>query len=964
MTPFLKQVAETFYATYREEIQEIAFVFPNRRAGIFFKKYLAEIIDGPLFSPTVTTVTDLFTQLSALQPADHIYLLFTLYRHYAELYPQKESFDEFVPLGETLLNDFDDVDKYMADARQLFTNIHDLKEIDAHFGSPLTEEQVAYIRRFWKNFIPIGESDNKSHFVSLWSILYDLYERFRQDLRNDGLGYEGMIFREVAEQAGSGTIKLPYRRIVFVGLNVLNRAEEQLMNALKKSGMADFYWDDKAPTLQDEYNRAAYFLRPNAKAFPSQLSLAEDKAEPTFPRIELMGIPSAVGQAKQCEIILRELLKRQAIPSPEKALNTAIVLPDEHLLLPMLYAIPEEINPINITMGYTLANTAVAGLIDILFDLQKHIRPGGECPLFYHRNVLALLSNRYLQLSGQDEVNRLASDIRKHNKVFVSQEELGVTPLLKHIFADLKNANEACEYLLSLLVMLQSELDDADEKAENGSNNLSVIALEREFIYHYYLAVNRLKGIMQENGIEMNVATFFKLLKKLTAGIAIPFEGEPLSGLQIMGVLETRALDFENVIILSMNEGIFPVKKVAPSLIPYNLRKGFDLSTTEHQDSIYAYYFYRLINRAKNVYLLYDTRTEDMASGEVSRYVYQLKYHYRLPINEHIVGYPVMARKSRAISVPKDEYVQSQLRRYFKGGDRHLSASAINTYINCPLQFYLSYVENFQESDEVEEGIDAGVFGSIYHGVMQRIYDRMTGVVIQAEALKAAERDDKLITSFIEEAFAENYFKTKQPKPLTGQNYLVGEVIRKYVKKTLAVDRAFTPFTYLTSERLIKRVHPLGDGREIQLKGFIDRIDSTAGKMRIVDYKTGKDKTDFKSIEELFDKEKKERRKAIMQVCMYAMMVTDEDRPETAIVPAIYQVQELFSASTFDPSIKMGYSPLDDYATIDLPFRQAFNTCLQEIFDPDTPFTQSVRMGDDGPCAYCPFAVICQQSTT
>lgn len=965
MTPFLKQVAETFYATYREEIQGIAFVFPNRRAGIFFKKYLSEIIDGPLFSPTVTTVTDLFTQLSELQPADHIDLLFTLYRHYTELYPQKESFDEFVPLGETLLNDFDDVDKYMADARQLFTNIHDLKEIDAHFGSPLTEEQVAYIRRFWKNFMPIGESDNKSHFVSLWSILYELYERFRNDLRGHGLGYEGMIYRAVAEQADSD-IDLPYRQIVFVGLNVLNRAEKTLMKALKKKGIADFYWDDKAPTLQDEYNRAAYFLRPNAKEFSSQLCLDEEthaQENISWPDIELMGIPSAVGQAKQCEIILQELMKSQAIPAPQKALNTAIVLPDEHLLLPMLYAIPREIDPINITMGYTLANTTVAGLMDILADLQKHIRTGSEGALFYHRNVLSLLSNRYLQLSGQEEINNLTDDIRKHNKIFVPQNELGVTPLLKHIFVALDRADEACDYLLNLLVMLQNELDDAEASPDEENAEVSVVALEREFIYHYYLAINRLKGIMQENGVEMNVATFFKLLKKLTAGISIPFEGEPLSGLQIMGVLETRALDFENVIILSMNEGVFPVKKVASSLIPYNLRKGFELSTTEHQDSIYAYYFYRLIHRAKRVFLLYDTRTEDMASGEVSRYVYQLKYHYRQPVKEKIVGYPITAKKNNAIAIPKDEYVMSQLRRYFNGGDRYLSASAINTYINCPMQFYLSYVENFQEIDDVAEGIDAGVFGSIYHEVMQQIYDRMKGQPIQAEALKAVEHDEKFLTSCIEQAFAENYFKTPQhPKALTGQNYLVGEVIRKYVKKTLATDRALTPFTYLTSERLIKRAHRLDDGREILLKGFIDRIDMKEGKMRIVDYKTGKDKTDFKTIEELFDKEKKDRRKAIMQVFMYAMMVTDEEHPQEAIVPAIYQVQELFSPQKFDPYVKMDNTIVDNYAEHDTKFREAFNNCLQEIFDANTPFTQTVRMGDDGPCAYCPFATICLQS--
>ena len=963
MKPFLGQVAEAFYREYNRDIQNMAFVFPNRRAGIFFKKYLSDIIDGPIFSPTVTTVSDLFIQLSELQPADHIYLLFSLYRHYSDLCPQKESFDEFVPLGETLLNDFDDVDKYMVDARQLFTNIHDLKEIDSRFGSPLTEEQISYIRRFWKNFMPIGESDNKSHFITLWEILYSLYERFRNDLRNNSMGYEGMIFREVAERADTGLI-LPYQKIVFVGLNVLNRAEESLMKTLKKNGIADFYWDNNAPTLQDEYNRASYFLKPNVKEFPSLLQLEKEQGNYVYPDIELLGVPSAVGQAKQCEIILQELMKSNAIPAPQKALNTAIVLPDEHLLLPMLYAIPSTISPINITMGYTLSNTTVAGLLDILADLQKHTRPNGDETLFYHRSVLSLLSNRYLQLSGQSAINRLTDDIRKHNKIFIPQKELGVTPLLKRIFVPLKNADEVCDYLLDLLAMLQEELNvDTTDNPDENSPEISVIALEREFIYHYYLSINRLKGIMQENRIEMNVVTFFKLLKKLTAGISIPFEGEPLSGLQIMGVLETRALDFENGIILSMNEGVFPVKKVASSLIPYNLRKGFDLSTTEHQDSIYAYYFYRLIHRAKRVFLLYDTRTEDMASGEVSRYVYQMKYHYRLPIEEKMIGYPIMAKKIRDIVVPKDKYVMSQLLRYHKGGDRYLSASAINTYITCPLQFYLSYVEKFQEIDDVSEGVDAGVFGSIYHSVMQQIYDRMTGSPIQAESLKAIEKDDKQITAFIEQAFAENYFKTPQkPKALTGQNYLVGEVIRKYVKKTLEIDRALTPFTYLTSEREIKQSHAIDTDREILLKGFIDRMDMKDGKIRIVDYKTGKDKIDFRNIEELFDKEKKDRRKAIMQVLMYAMMVTDEDHLSNPIAPAIYRVQELFSPQKFRVDIKMGFSSLDDYAQVDQEFRKEFDKCLQEIFNPDMPFVQSAHIGEDGPCSYCAFASICLQS--
>lgn len=976
MKPFLWQVAEAFYKQYAKDIRDIAFIFPNRRAGVFFKKYLSEIASEPIIAPTILTITDLFANLGALQPADRITLLFTLYRHYIELTGKVESFDDFVSLGETILNDFDDVDKYMVDTRQLFTNIKDLKEIDQHFGSPLTDEQVAYIRRFWKNFMPTtgatsAESDSKQHFSSLWEKMYDLYNNFGADLRKQGLGYEGMIFRAVAEKYANGIEEdLPYKQIVFVGLNVLNTAEKSLMKSLRDSGIADFYWDNAAPTLEDKYNRASHFLSENVKDFPSKLVLEKETEEYEYPEINVLGVPSAVGQAKQCERILQQLLDQKII-SPQIALNTAIVLPDEHLLMPTLYAIPEQINPINITMGYTLSNTTVAGLMDILADLQKHIRKSKDGYLFYHKNVTALLTNRYLQLSGQVAVNKLINDIRSHNKIFIPINELHINELSKTIFTPLERVNEACEYLLQILVALQEELNRI-EPASNDDNDrkLTPIALEREFLFHYYLAVNRLNEIIRTNKIEMSVATYFKLLKKLTAGISIPFEGEPLSGLQIMGVLETRALDFENVIILSMNEGVFPVKKVAKSLIPYNLRKGFDLSTNEHQDSIYAYYFYRLIYRARRLFLLYDTRTEDMATGEVSRYVYQLKYHYRVPINRQIAGYRITPADTSEIVIPKDKYVMQQLNRYLEGGDRDLSASAINTYINCPMQFYLCHVEKYQESDDVAESIDAGIFGSIYHGVMQQIYDRFKGKSVQSAALEEIGKDDKLLTTYIEKAFAKNYLQTDTPQRLTGQNHLVGEVIRKYVKKTLEIDRTITPFVYKDSEMKLQLLYPIDNGEKVRLKGFIDRLDITKdGKMRVVDYKTGNDELRFGDMSELFDKGKNKRAKAIMQVLMYMMMLKDDKRvePTTTLIPAIYKVQNLFKPEHFDTQIlksdiKNIITPVVFNPEIEAEFRSEFNKCLNEIFNPEIPFTQSPKKGEDkGPCEYCPMASICKQ---
>ena len=966
MKPFLYLIAQAFYKKYDKEIQNIAFVFPNRRAGIFFQKYLAEVAGHPLFSPPIMTISDLFTRLTPYLPADRIQMLFILYRHYIALSNSDESFDNFVFWGEMLLNDFDDIDKYVVNAKELFTNIQDLKEIENRFSDILTENQIEFIRRFWDHFIPAMESEKKMQFIALWEILYPLYKALRNELKNKGLAYEGMIFREVAEKAKKrDELILPYKQVVFVGLNVLSSSEEMLMHRLKELDIADFYWDYSAPTLQDEYNKATFFLSRNRKAFPSKLPLEIDLQEEIFPEIELIGIPSAVGQAKQTQEILKELILSGAISEPSKAINTAIVLPDEHLLLPMLYSVPEAIDPINVTMGYTLSNTPVAGLMESIFDLQKHFRIVHGEAQFYHRKVLSLLSHRYILSSGTSAINRLSREIKQFNKVFVPASELGKTELLKILFVDLETANQAADYVIAILEYLQHGIENkAENDTEESEHAISLSALEKEFLYHYYITVKRLKEVIKDEQIQMNVSTFFRLLGKMAGSISIPFRGEPLSGLQIMGVLETRALDFENLIILSMNEGIFPMTKAASTFIPHNLRKGFGLSTLEHQDSIYAYYFYRMIHRAKKLFLLYDTRTEGLQTGEMSRYIYQLKYHYQIPIREKVMNYDITVKENTTIQIQKNEFVQKQLNRFLSGGDRALSASAINTYIDCPLKFYLSYVEKISPEEEVSESVEASTFGSIYHGVMELIYNRMQGKLVTGDLLENIQKDNALLTSLIEKMFAKHYFQTSQIRPLTGQNYLTGEIIRKYVKQTLTTDRKYTPFIYVHSEFPVDIQYRFDGIRQVRIKGSIDRIDEKDGITRIIDYKTGKGETLFRDIRDLFDPQKKDRPKAVMQVFMYAMIYYKEICP-TSIQPGIYLLRELFKTQ-FDWSIahetkesgKRIQRPVTDFSIYDTEFTEAFNKCIQEIFNTENPFIQTENTQI---CEYCDFAAICKR---
>ena len=962
MKPFLYQVATLFYQQYGAEIHRLAFVFPNRRAGLFFQKYLSEISEKPLFSPSILTINDLFMQLSGKHPADKIQMLFRLYELYKQRSGSSESFDEFIYWGEMLLNDFDDIDKYMVDARMLFRNVSDLKSLDDDFNY-LSPEQVQAIRSFWSSFYPKGDSPNQQHFLELWEILYDLYAGLRTSLAKDGCGYDGMIFREVVEQLEKEPMSdFPFDQVVFVGLNALSVSEERLLLALQKKGVADFYWDYVGPWVTDPDNKASFFLGRNLRLFPSRMQLPA--TGPVQAEIRVMGVPSAIGQAKQVYPILQALADEQQL-TDESALRTAIVLPDEHLLVPVLNAIPEAIQHINVTMGYPLAGTPVAALMEYILTLQKNIRYIDRVPVFYFRDVLPILNHQYVMAAAPEEVSQLVKDMTAGNRIYVHAADLNRHELLSILFTPVQNTEELSDYLIHVLealnACLRNNRPNPDDEEMISNSTQTTADIEQEFIFHYFATVNRMKEVMCEAKIEMRLDTYFRLLKRMTDLITIPFEGEPLSGLQVMGVLETRALDFDRLIILSMNEGIFPLKKAANSFIPYNLRRGFGLPTYEHQDSVWAYHFYRLIRRAKQVTLLYDTRTTGLQTGEVSRFVHQLRYHYQYPLIDELVVYDVASSAVPPISVQKTAEVEKLLSDFLSGGPRALSASAINTYLDCPLKFYFSVLEQIQEEDEITETVERDVFGSILHKVMEDLYAPFKGKLVTADLLKLLRKDQPLLTGTIARAFAELFFKSPVVRPLEGENFLTGEMIRKYAEKILEQDARFTPFHYIESEKKVRATITLSDKRVVQLKGFIDRVDSLDRVLRIVDYKTGSGKLEFESVEGLFDKEAKDRPKAVMQVFLYAWMY--QQLPEYTgmpIQPAIYYLRTLFQRS-FDPVVeqKKGRGKADkvnSFQEFVADFEDKLRQCLDEIFNLDIPFTQTET---GKACAYCSFRGLC-----
>jgi hypothetical protein len=956
MTPFLEQVASLLYQRHGTAISQMAFVFPNRRSGLFFRKYLSQIAGKPIFAPAILTINELFVQLSNKQSADRIQMLFMLYRIYIRHSNSDETFDDFVFWGEMLLNDFDDVDKYLVDAQRLFSNISDLRIIEKDF-SYLQPEQIEAIRMFWSSFQPKGEGENQQSFLEIWKLLYPVYREFRNALAEEGKGYEGMIAREVVEQIKQGKdFELPYKQIVFIGLNAISVVEKELLIELQKQGIADFYWDYASDKITDPDNKASFFVKEHAAIFPSVYPLPAEQL--TAPDIRLIGIPSRIGQAKHVYELLKEMLNGRPEMEPEEALRTAIVLPDEHLLVPLLNSVPEEIKHINITLGYPLSNTPVAAFMELILALQKNVRMAEGQLVFYYRDVLSVLNHQYILSFCHEDAQVLIKDITDHNKIYVAVPELSRTPLLSLIFSPVNAGNTISDYLITVLQELNKVISTLYGDKDDDEEPVTMDELEQEFIYHYYTTVNRMRDQILEAGIDMSVETYFRLLKRMTDTITIPFQGEPLSGLQIMGVLETRVLDFDRLIILSMNEGIFPVKRVANSFIPYNLRRGFGLPTYEHQDSVWAYHFYRLISRASEVTLLYDTRTDGLQTGEVSRFVHQLKYHYEQPVNEQLIVYDIASGQSPALQIEKDDVVMEKLAAFFAGGSKALSASSINTYLDCPLKFYFSSLEGMREDEEVSENVESSLFGSILHRVLEILYKPYCGVLITADLLKLAAKESTL-TKAIQLAFAELFFHTKDVlRPLNGQSYLTGEMIRKYVLKVLERDRKLTPFRYIQSEKKMQHLFQLSNGREVQLKGFIDRLDEVNEIVRVVDYKTGiKKSLEFKSFEGLFDKTDEKRPQAIMQVFMYAWMYRETVSEGMPVQPVIYYMRDLFF-DDFDPAIYVGKEKelVNDFAVHHNEFEENLRICLDELFDPAVPFAQT---GNIKNCSYCPFNGIC-----
>ncbi|WP_300702679.1 PD-(D/E)XK nuclease family protein [Bacteroides sp.] len=965
MTSFLQLVAHDLYTQIGNDLSRTAIVFPNKRASLFFNEYLAAETDHPLWSPAYVSISELFRQLSPLKLGDPIRLVCELYKVFREETKSEETLDDFYFWGELLISDFDDVDKNLVDADKLFTNLQDLKNIMDDYDF-LDKEQEEAIQQFFQNFSIEKRTELKTKFISLWDKLGDIYRHYRTNLTNLGIAYEGMMYRNVMEQLN--TDQLHYERYVFVGFNVLNKVETEFFRRLQDAGKALFYWDydvfytrlphEQKPPYTHE---AGEFILRNMKHFPNQLPESAFDVLRKPKHVRFISAPTENAQARYLPEWVRDLkLEEKKLKEKENA----IVLCNESLLLPVLHSIPSEVKNVNITMGFPLAQTPVYSFINSLVEMQTtgYRKDTGR---YTYESVLSVLKHPYTrQLSTAAEV--LEKQLTKDNRFYPLPSELKQDAFLEQIFTPQNGISALCCYLTDILrevaVIYRQEHEEESEDIFNQ--------LYRESLFKSYTLVNRLVNLIETGELSgLRTDTLKRLLNRLLTSANIPFHGEPAIGMQVMGVLETRNLDFRNLIMLSLNEGQLPKAGGESSFIPYNLRKAFGMTTIEHKNAVYAYYFYRLIQRAENITLLYNTSSDGLNRGEMSRFMLQFLVESTHDISREYLEAGQSPQQSREICITKTSEILERMYRMYdihRHPDTFFSPSALNTYLDCRLMFYYRYIAKLKAPDEVSAEIDSALFGTIFHYSAELVYRDLTanGKEIRKEDLEALLKNDIKLQTYVDNAFKKKFFHvdlTEQPE-YNGTQLIHSKVITSYLRQLLKNDLQYSPFFMEGMEKdvydVLEIAIPTGN-LSIKIGGTIDRLDIKDDTLRIVDYKTGGTPKTPESIEQLFTPADN-RPNYIFQTFLYAAILCRKQPLKVA--PSLLYIHRAAS-DNYSPVIEMGAPrqskiPVNNFAFYEDEFRERLQELLQEIYNPDIPFDQTENTKR---CEYCDYRSLCKR---
>ena len=959
MESFLKLVAADLYKHTEGNLAHTAVVFPNKRAGLFFNEYLAQESESPIWSPAYVSISELFRSLSPWEVGDPVKLVCELYKIFRRETQSTETLDDFYFWGEMLISDFDDADKNKVDTDKLFSNLQDLRNIMDDYTF-IDDEQEEAIRQFFQNFSIERRTALKERFISLWNVLGNIYKGFRESLASQNIAYEGMMYRHVIEHLDVD--KLPYEKYIFVGFNVLNKVEHTLFTQLKDAGKAVFYWDYDEFYMKENRqavtHEAGEFIRRNLRDFPSPLSgeLFKNLSKPK----EVHYIASSTENA-QARYLPQWI--RNNLTTPEK--ETAVVLCNEALLQPVLHSLPAEVKHVNITMGFPLSQTPVYSFLIALLELHTHgfnFKSGR----YTFQSVVTLLKHPYTrQLTGQAEL--LEKELTRNNRFYPLPGELGKDEFLTRLFTPLSGNLNLCIRLSETLQQVAS-IYQANTSGTEDTDAFN--QLYRESLFKAYTTINRFRTLIEEDELTVQSETFRRLLVKVLSATNIPFHGEPAIGMQVMGVLETRNLDFRHLVLLSVNEGQLPKSGGDSSFIPYNLRKAFGMTTIEHKIAVYAYYFYRLLQRAERITLIYNTSSDGLNRGEWSRFMLQFLIEWPHPITRQFLEAGQSPQGTSSITVEKTPDVMRQMQSLFDvraNPKAKFSPSALNYYLDCPLKFYYRYVAGLSAPDEVSAEIDSATFGSIFHYAAEHIYKDLTthGKVINKEALETLLRNEVKLQDYVDTAFKKLFFNVPQnEKPeYNGVQLINSAVIARYLKQLLQNDLRYAPFTFIASEMEVDEPIDIQTPKGViksRIGGIIDRMDSKDGTLRIVDYKTGGDADTPPHVESLFIPDKK-RSNYVFQTFLYAAIMCRK-QPTMKIAPALLYIHRA-ATETYSPVIQMGESrkpkeAVEDFSKYEKEYRERLQGLLEEIFNPEKSFTQTEIIEK---CTYCDFKALCKR---
>jgi hypothetical protein len=958
MNGFLKRTAADLLRR-GVDLKNIQVILPNRRAGLFFTKYLGQMVSRPVYMPRVITIEDFFYDLAGKRPADKLTLIYELYKIYAPLSGTEESFDRFFFWGEMILRDFNDLDQFLVDPEKLFVNLKEQKILESDWTF-LSSSQIELIQNFWASF-QNRDRFHQEKFLRFWDVLLPLYTQYKASLQTLGLSYGGGIYREVAERPDKTLT--PGFNLVFVGFNAFTATEERLIRFFVNNHHAEIFWDIDQYYLNEMSQEAGMFFREYRKdkvfgpTFPKNTPKKIENAER---KVQTYAVPLKINQANLVGAILEDM--------PDGQLNweeTVIILPDEQLLFPILNSLPEKVNKVNVTMGYPVKHTPVYTFLEAVLDLQRYTRTIDGQIYFYHKPVKQLLSTVYLHGEAPEFVRDLQDEISRTNTLYISAADLKKGgPLFATVFQQMTTQN-LMDVILVLIRILAEPLE------ENS--------MERTYLYQCFKQMNRLKAVVgKEIKEEVTIDFFIRIFRQVFGEIKLPFKGEPLEGLQVMGVLESRNLDFKRVIICNMNEGSFPPANAMNSMIPFNLRKAFGMPVQEQNDAIYAYTFYRLLHEAEEVHLLYTTAGSQGQVGEKSRYIHQLQIetNNRGTQDEDIlIHVPVNLSTAGDITIEKNEAIMAQLLKYTRttAGKREpisFSPSALNVWLDCRLKFYLTYIAGLKVPEEVKEDVDPAIFGNLVHMSLENLY---MGYIERKGRPLVEEKDIDGLASFIYpavmKAINKQYFlEENADQKLTGQLAIARDVLQKYLQGVLVKDKASAPFEIISLEagKKYRALVPVNTTRgtvSVSLGGIIDRVDRIGKTIRLIDYKSGRDEKKFKGIDSLFDRDNASRNKAAMQTFFYGLLY-EANFPgnKNQLQPAIFNLREIFK-NDFNPYLQehigyRQYKEVTDYADYREAYVLNLQETLEEIFDPGQPFDQT---RDIKKCRFCPYAAICSR---